>query len=212
MSLKPELFFNLQAFEHRALYGKDEPVWAALANLNAYLGAMLAQCRPSDPYRSGPSLQLDPTVRVENPWRVLIAPTAVIKPYTVIEGDAIIDDGAVVGPHAFLRGGVIVGKDARVGHCSEIKHSVLFPGAKAPHRNSILDCLLGYGVNVGGHLVTANLRADGRTVPVRVHGVASAPFDSGLHKLGIIAGDGCFFGCAVKFNPGMAFAPKTRLT
>ncbi len=211
MTLKPELFFNLQAFVHRALYGRGEPVWAALANLNAYLGTMLAQSRPSDPYRSGPALSCDPTVRIENPWRVLIAPTAVIKPYTVIEGDAIIDDGAVVGPHAYLRGGVIVGAGARVGHCSEVKHSVLFPGAKAPHRNSILDGILGHGVNVGGHLVTPNLRADGRTVPVRVLGVGTA-HDSGLPKLGIIAGDGSFFGCAVKFQPGMCFPPKTRLT
>jgi len=212
MTLKPELFFNLLTFEHRALYGKDEPVWAALAHLNAYLGTMLAQSRPPDPYRTGPhTLRLDPTVRIENPWRVLIAPTAIIRPYTVIEGDAIIDAGAIVGPHAYLRGGVIIGRDARVGHCSEIKHSVLFPGAKAPHRNSILDSLLGHGVNVGGHIVTPNLRSDGRTVPVRVHGV-SGQLDSGLRKLGIIAGDGCFFGCAVKFNPGMTFPPKTRLT
>jgi len=212
MTLKPELFFNLLAFEHRMLYGKDEPVWAALANLNAYLGSMLVQGKPPDPYRTGPMVRMDPTVRIENPWRVLIAPTAIIKPYTVIEGDAIIDEGAVVGPHAYLRGGVIVGRNAKVGHASEIKHSVLFPGAKAPHRNSILDSLLGWDVNVGGHLVTANKRGDDHTVRVRVHGTSTAPFDTGFRKLGIIAGDGCFFGCAVKFNPGACFPPKTRLT
>src|SRR5687768_9488206 len=123
MNLGPEHFFNIAAFEHRMLYGKGEPVWAALAHLNAYLGTMLAQSKPSDPYRTGPWLdRIDPTVRIENPWRVLIAPTAIIKPYTVIEGDAIIDDGAVIGPHAYLRDGVIIGRNARVGHCSEIKH------------------------------------------------------------------------------------------
>jgi hypothetical protein len=54
-----------------------------------------------------------------------------------------------------------------------------------------------------------NLRADGRTVPFRLD--FGKPIDSGLRKLGIIAGDGSFFGCKVQFNPGNAFAPKTRL-
>lgn len=210
MTLKPELFFNLAAFEHRGLYGTDDPVWAAIKNLPFYVGAMLARGW-ADPYRGINDLSsLDPTVRITRPDLVRVARTAVIKPYTVIEGPAIIDEDAVVGPHAYLRGTVIIGRGARVGHATEIKRSVLFPGAKAPHRNSILDSILGHDVNVGGHLVTPNKRADDRTVPVRVHGVSKA-HDSGMPKLGIIAGDGCFFGCAVKFGPGMAFPPKTRL-
>lgn len=210
MLLKPDLFFNLKAFEHRGLWGADDPVWAAIKNLPYYLGAMLAHGW-TDPYRGMNDLDgLDPTVRIQRPDLVRIARTAVIKPFTVIEGSAVIDDGAIVGPHAYLRDAVIVGRNARVGHGTEVKRSVLFPGAKAPHRNSILDSVLGHEVNVGGHIVTPNKRSDGRTVPVRVHG-ASGQIDSGLMKLGIIAGDGCFFGCAVRFNPGMAFPPKTRL-
>ncbi|HTK60509.1 MAG TPA: hypothetical protein VL283_04910 [Candidatus Baltobacteraceae bacterium] len=208
--MTPEFFFNLAAFEHRQLYGKREPVWAALANLNAYLGSMLAQAGGA-PYRSGSDLRTRfPLVQFERTDRVLVAPTAVIKPYTVIEGDVIIDEDAVVGPHAYLRGGVIVGRGARVGHCSEIKHSVLFPFSKAPHRNSILDSLLGWNVNVGGHIVTPNLRMDGRAVRVKMSD--HRRMDTGLRKLGIIAGDGCFFGCAVRFNPGDYFLPGTRLT
>jgi len=209
MHLKPELFFNLKAFEHRTLFGQGEPVWAALAHLPFYLGSMLAQ-RSAGLYRDThqhPALT-DPTVRIERPSTVLIAPTAVIKPFTVIEGTVVIDDGAVVGPNAYIRGPAIIGRCARVGHCSEIKQSVLFPGAKAPHRNSILDSLIGWYVNVGGHLVTPNLRADGRTVAVKMpHGRT----DTGLKKLGIIAGDGCFFGCGIRFNPGDYFPPNTRL-
>lgn len=209
MHLKPELFFNLKAFEHRTLFGADLAVWAALANLPFYLGSMLAQ-RTAGPYRGGYNqlAGLDPTVRIAKSEDVIIAPGAVIKPYTVIEGLVIIDHGAVIGPHAYIRGPAIIGRDARVGHCSEIKGSVLFPGAKAPHRNSILDSLIGWNVNVGGHLVTPNLRADHRTVALRMsHG----RIDTGLKKLGIIAGDGCFFGCSIHFNPGDYFLPNTRL-
>lgn len=209
MNLSPELFFNLKAFEHRGLYGEGDPVWAALTNLQFYVGSMLAQ-RAAGPYRSSESFaaMLDPTVRIGQPADVLIAPGAVIKPYTVIEGPVIIDGGAVIGPHAYIRGPAIIGRDTKVGHCSEIKHSVLFPGAKAPHRNSILDSLLGWNVNVGGHLVTANLRADKRTIALKM---SDGRIDTGLRKLGIIAGDGSFFGCAVHFNPGDYFLPDTRL-
>jgi NDP-sugar pyrophosphorylase family protein len=210
MTLGPGHFFNIAAFEHRMLYGKDEPVWAALAHLNAYLGTMLAQSRPPDPYRTGPeSLRLDATVRIENPWRVLIAPTAIIKPYTVIEGDAIIDDGAVVGPHAYLRGGVIIGRNARVGHCSEIKHSVLFPFAKAPHHNVVLDSLIGWNVNLAAGLRTMNKKANDRAVAFRLPD--GRRIDTELRKLGIIAGDGSFFGGKIHFNPGDWFLPMTRL-
>lgn len=210
MHLKPELFFNLKAFEHRTLFGTGDPVWAALTNLPFYLGSMLAQ-RTSGPYRGGLqyAAALHPNATIEDPSKVLIAPSAVIKPFTVIEGLVIIDEGAVIGPHAYIRGPAIIGRKAHVGHGSEIKHSVLFPGAKAPHRNAILDSLIGWNVNVGGHLVTSNLRADGRTVPVKMP--SGKRIDTGLKKLGIIAGDGSFFGCSVRFNPGDYFPPGTRL-
>jgi len=210
MILAPELFFNLKSFEHRGLFGKDEPVWAALKHLPFYVGSMLAHGW-ADPYRGINDMSsLDPTVRIMRPDLVRIGRTAIIKPFTVIEGQAIIDDGAVVGPHAYLRDTVVIGRGAHVGHGTEVKHSVMFPHAKAGHGNRVLDSLIGWNVNLGAHLVTANLRADGRTVPIRLaHG---RPIDTGLRKFGIVAGDGCFFGCAVRFNPGDYYLPNSRLT
>jgi NDP-sugar pyrophosphorylase family protein len=210
MNLAPGLFFELSSYEHRELYGEGEPVWAALTNLAFYVGSLIAQ-RATGPYRScnQSAAALDSSVRISQPSEVLIAPGAVIKAYTVIEGPVIIDEGAVIGPHAYIRGPAIIGREARVGHCSEIKRSILFPGSKAPHRNSILDSLLGWNVNVGGHLVTANLRGDRRTIVLKL---PNGRIDTGLRKLGIIAGDRSFFGCAVHFNPGDHFMPDTRLT
>jgi NDP-sugar pyrophosphorylase family protein len=207
----PEHFFNLKAFEHRGLYGSDDPVWAAIKNLPFYVGAMLAQTGTArGPYRDLVGLRdVDPTVRIAEPWSVLVSPTAVIKPYTVIEGKAVIDDGATVGPHAYLRDSVIVGRGARVGHGTEVKRSVLFPFAKAAHGNRVLDSLIGWNVNLAAHLATMNRRADGRTVPFRLPD--GTRLDTGLPKLGIIAGDGCFFGGRVRFDPGDHFLPQTRL-
>lgn len=209
MALKPELFFNLKAFDHRGLYGTDDPVWAAIKNLPFYVGAMLAQTG-TDPYRD-PARHpgIDPTVRIANPHLVRIAPTAVVKPYTVIEGMALIDDEAVVGPHAYLRDTVIVAKGARAGHGTEVKRSVLFPYAKASHGNRVLDSLIGWNVNLAAELATMNKRVDVRTVALRLPD--GTRLDTGLRKLGIIAGDGSFFGGRVHFNPGDHFLPNTRL-
>lgn len=209
MSLKPEFFFNLKAFEHRTVFGSEAHVWSALANLPFYLGSMLARHR-TGLYRDSASLMLlDPSIRIEEPSKVLIAPTAIIKPYTVIEGRAIIDDGAVVGPHAYLRDSVIIGRNSRVGHGTEVKRSVLFPGAKAAHGNRVLDSLIGWNVVLGAHLITTNLRADRGTVPFTLP--SGKRIDTGLRKLGIIAGDGCFFGCRLHFQPGDHFLPNQRL-
>ena len=208
--IKPELFFNLKAFEHRGLWGTDDPVWAAIKNLPFYVGAMLAHAATGGPYRGINDLSaLDPTVRIQRPALVRIARTAVIKPFTVIEGPAVIDEGATVGPHAYLRDTVIIGRGARVGHGTEVKRSVLFPGAKASHRNAVLDSLLGWNVNLAAHLATMNKRADARTVPFRLPD--GSRVDTKLLKLGIVAGDGSFFGGRVHFNPGDHFLPMTRL-
>ena len=208
MHLSAELFFNLRAFPHHGVFGINEPVWRGVANLPYYLGAMLDQVGGSYRVMLGRAADF-PLVTILQPERVMIAPGAVIKPYTVIEGPALIDEGAAVGPCAYLRGGVIVGRGARVGHGTEVKRSILFPGASALHGNRILDSLIGWHVNLAAHLVTFNLRSDGRTVPI--HLPDGKHLDTGLPKLGIIAGDGCWFGGDVRFRPGNHFLPNTRL-
>ena len=208
MSLAPEHFFNLKAFAHRTVFGSGEPVWKALSNLPWYLASMLGQAH--GPFRSSAYRPDEmPCVFIERPEQVLISPGVQIKPFTVIEGPAIIDEGAVIGPHAYLRGGVIIGRGACVGHGTEVKGSILFPGAKALHGNRILDSLIGWQVNLAAHLVTYNLRRDGRSVPIHLPG--GKHLDTGLRKLGIIAGDGCFFSGSARFNPGNHFLPNTRL-
>lgn len=210
MTLKPELLFNLLAFEHRGLWGSDDPIWAALKNLPFYVGSMLAQ-RGTGPYRDAPSHPAfsHPNVEIADPTKVLIAPTAIIKPFTVIEGAAVIDEGAVIGPGAFLRDTVIIGRNARVGHGAEVKHSVLFPYAKATHKTSVLDSILGHRVNFSGHLVSPNSRFDDHTIRLRlVHGPR---IETGLRKLGVIVGDDAKIACNVRLQPGDLILPNTRL-
>lgn len=208
MLLKSEFFFNLLQYDHRTLFPKDRPVWAALSDLPFYLGSMLAQ--KDDPYRSGSDLRARyPDARFEAPHEVRIASTARLGPFIHIEGRVLIEDDVRIETGAHLVGPLIVGRGAVIGQGTQVKRSILFPGAKAPHKNTVLDSILGHQVNLGGHLVTPNKRIDGRTVPIRMsHGQR---VDTGRPKLGLIAGDGCSFGCAVRFSPGDYYLPNTRL-
>ena len=87
-----------------------------------------------------------------------------------------------------------------VGHATEIKHSVLLPGAKAPHFNYVGDSVLGSGVNLGAGTKLSNLRNDGGEVHLR-HAGNRIP--SGLRKFGAVLGEGTATGCNSVTNPGV---------
>ena len=92
-----------------------------------------------------------------------------------------------------------------VGHASEVKHSVLLPGAKAPHFNYVGDSVLGPDVNLGAGVKLSNLRNDGGEVHTRVDGER---FATGLRKFGAILGEGCQLGCNAVTNPGVVLGPR----
>ena len=84
-----------------------------------------------------------------------------------------------------------------VGHATEVKHSLLLPGAKAPHFNYVGDSILGRGVNLGAGCKLSNLRNDGREIRIHNLGV-----DTGLRKFGAILGEGVQIGCNAVCSPG----------
>ena len=70
----------------------------------------------------GNTLSSDYKLVDENVWihkTVMVAPTASIK------GPTIIDEGAEIRQCAFIRGGVIVGKNSVVGNSCELKNCIL---------------------------------------------------------------------------------------
>ena len=95
--------------------------------------------------------------------------------------------------------------NALVGHSSETKHSILLPGAKAPHFNYVGDSVLGPNVNLGAGVKLSNLRNDGGEVHVRIEGERIA---SGLRKFGAIIGEGSQLGCNAVTNPGVVLGPR----
>lgn len=129
-----------------------------------------------------------------------------------------IDDSATIGPSVHIIGPCYIGPNADVrhaalvreytwacentviGHCTEIKHSILLPRAKAPHFNYVGDSIIGSGVNLGGGVKLSNLRHDGKEVNVRIEGVK---VPSGIRKFGALLGEGVQLGCNSVTNPGV---------
>ena len=163
--------------------------------LKAQLLSVLKQfsSSPQNPCESGATVD-------EKKGKVIVEATALIEVGAHLIGPCYIGPKAEIRHGAYVRGFSWICSEAVVGHASEIKHSVLLPGAKAPHFNYVGDSILGKGVNLGAGTKISNLRNDGGEVQLRIHGERVG---SGLRKFGAILGEGCQLGCNSVTNPGV---------
>jgi len=130
---------------------------------------------------------------------VIIENSALVEPSTHFIGPCYIGKEAIIKHGAYVREYSWICTQAVVGHASEVKHSILLPGAKAPHFNYVGDSILGKGVNLGAGVKLSNLRNDGTEVILRI---GDSRRSSGLRKFGAILGEGCQLGCNAVTNPG----------
>jgi bifunctional UDP-N-acetylglucosamine pyrophosphorylase / glucosamine-1-phosphate N-acetyltransferase len=187
----PSLFFDLEGWDNAGLFPAGAPVWDALGEgLVAYLEAV-------DDWAVHSEVQ--PGVHLLGPC-IRIAPGCRIEPGAVIVGPAVLEEGVEVRTGAYVRQHVVLGAGSLVGAHSEIKGSILLPGAKAPHQAYVGDSILGRNVNLGAGTICSNVKNVGREVTFR-HG--SETVHTGLRKLGAILGDGCKTGCNTVLNPGV---------
>ena len=167
-----------------------------LLDANAWLlGNRFAPCIECEP---------GPGVYIEGP--VGIGAGTVLRPGTVIHGPAVIGRDCIIGPNCWIRPGTAIGDRCHVGQASEIKNSILFDGARAPHQNYVGDSVIGEAANLGCGTVTANVRHDNKTHGSVVKGVL---VDSGRRKLGAIIGDRVHTGINTSIYPGRKLWPKT---
>lgn len=73
-----------------------------------------------------------------------------------VASDATLGANAQVGPFARLRGGAVVGPEARVGNFVEVKNAQLARGVKAGHLAYLGDAQVGAEVNIGAGVITCN--------------------------------------------------------
>ncbi len=133
-----------------------------------------------------------------------IGKDTVIHPGTVIEGPVFIGERCNLGPNCWIRPHTSLGDGCRIGQGSEIKASILFEGAIAPHQNYVGDSILGAHVNLGCGANTANLRHDGAPIKCMIKGKL---VDTGRQKLGAIIGDHAHIGVNTAIYPGRKIWP-----
>ena len=178
---------------HLPVLPSDGPVWQLLDpqhphGLKAQMGAISGE------------------IACENPGFFTRGEGIVGEASASVEAGAYLIGPCYVGPRAVVRSGAYVREfswicaDAVVGHATEVKHSILLPGAKAPHFNYVGDSLLGKDANLGAGTKLSNLRNDGGEVHVRLNGER---LPSGLRKFGAVLGEGVTTGCNSVTNPGV---------
>lgn len=138
---------------------------------------------------------------------IFISEGARIAPGAVIEAKVWIGPGATVRTGAYIRGGCWIGEGAVVGANTEVKRSILFPGAKAPHLAYVGDSILGSGVNLGAGTVLSNFRHDGGQIAVPG---PRGPITTGRRKLGAVLGDGVAIGCNSVLHPGVVMGRDSQ--
>jgi UDP-N-acetylglucosamine diphosphorylase / glucose-1-phosphate thymidylyltransferase / UDP-N-acetylgalactosamine diphosphorylase / glucosamine-1-phosphate N-acetyltransferase / galactosamine-1-phosphate N-acetyltransferase len=124
----------------------------------------------------------------------------------MIKGPAIIGRNCRIRHNAYIRENVVIGDDCVIGNASELKQTLLFNRAQAPHYNYVGDSILGSRVHLGAGVKISNLKLDGSNVLVDLDG---QPFDTGLRKFGALIGDGCDIGCNAVLNPGSILGRNT---
>ncbi len=186
----PEPFFDLDGLTFAELFPSGEPVWAALRHLAAWLDGW-------DDWSI--HTELHPGVHLLGE-RIFVGPGCRIEPGAVILGPAILEGDVEIRTGAYVRQNVILGRGSLVGAHSEVKGSILFPGAHAPHQAYVGDSILGRDVNLGAGTICSNVKNVGREVTFPHAGTV---IHTGLRKLGAVLGDGCKTGCNTVLNPGV---------
>jgi len=131
-----------------------------------------------------------------------------LYPGSVVEGPVRIGRNVQIRPGALIREGCWIGDGCVVGANTEIKHSILLAGARAPHLNYVGDSILGAGVNLGAGTLLSNFRHDGGEIEIPTE---SGRLPTSRRKFGCVLGDGVSTGCNCVLNPGVVIGTETQI-
>lgn len=139
---------------------------------------------------------------------IWIAKSAIISGDAHIDGPCIIDDATEVRHGAYIRGGVVVGKNCVIGNSSELKNVIIFDNCQLPHFNYIGDSIMGYHSHIGAGVIVTNLKSDQSNVSIKYNGEI---IETGLRKMGAIIGNYVEVGCNSTLFPGTIIYPNCNI-
>ncbi len=137
--------------------------------------------------------------------------------YFIGEGTVLYNDVTIIGPvfigknceimpGAVIRPNTILADGCSVGHGSEVKHCVLFGGAKVASLAFAGDSVLGASARIGSGVITANRKFNQTNATLRVEG---ARVDLGDSFFGCILGDSSRLGANAVTQPGTHIGPHS---
>lgn len=175
------------------LIRKYEMPWEILPNIKQYIKEL------------GENLNEEYELIKENVW---VHKDAKVAESASITGPCIIDDGAEVRHCAFIRGGVVIGKNSVLGNSCEIKNSILFDNVQVPHFNYVGDSILGSHSHMGAGSITSNVKSDKSLVKIKYN---DKVYETGIKKVGAFLGDNVEVGCNSVLNPGTIIKPNSNV-
>jgi len=225
MSSYSKIYFpKLNLFAYNDIFQHIKQVWDPLKKLKKTILKLLAEDLTGDPLEKIPGLILDSSssikgIAVER-WIKLEAPIiskalgiwidsgTILEPTAIIKGPAIIGKDNEIRQGAYIRDGILMGDNCVIGHCTEIKNSILMNHVEAGHFNYIGDSILGSFVNMGAGSRLANVQF--RRLEEKMNdfiNVIEIPIkgkliSTELQKLGAIIGDNVEVGCNAVICPG----------
>ena len=217
-------FPQLEKFTHNDIFLNIKQVWDPLKNLNKIITKILAKDATGNPIESVSGLTIDRSSSVKGiivkDWikletsiishdlKIKIDRGTTLEPTAIIKGPSVIGKDNDIRQGSYIRGNVIVGSNCVIGHCTEIKNSLLMNHVEAGHFNYIGDSILGSYVNMGAGSRLANVQFRGlqekmdNTINDIEISIEKKLIATGLAKLGSVIGDNVEIGCNAVLSPG----------
>lgn len=224
MSSFTDIYFpQLIHFTYSDIFKNIAQVWDPLKVLEDLIRKALKN-ELGDPLEALSGLRVDPSssvagiiverwIKLKNPiisktLGIRIGGGTVLEPTAIIKGPAIIGKNNDIRQGAYVRGNVMVGDNCVIGHCTEIKNSILMNHVEASHFNYVGDSILGSYINMGAGSRLANVQF--RSLQEKMKNFISSieiPLESGtistrFSKFGAIIGDNSEIGCNAVVCPG----------
>ncbi|MCK0144449.1 LpxA family transferase [Arenibacter sp. F26102] len=132
---------------------------------------------------------------------IAIHKTAIIEKGVTLKGPIIISENSFVASHAYLRGGVFLGEEVRIGPGCEIKSSIICSKTALAHFNFIGDSIIGNHVNFEAGSLIAN-HYNERTEKTIWASANGNRTNIGTNKFGALVGDNSKIGANAVLSPG----------
>jgi len=139
---------------------------------------------------------------------VAVHRAAVVEAGAVVRAPAVVSDGCVVGAHAYLRDGVFLDRDVRVGPSCEVKASFVFRGSALAHLNYVGNSLIGARVNLEAGAVLANRLNEREDKRISVL-AGGRLVSTGVERFGALVGDDSRIGANAVTTPGTLLPPRS---